>query len=420
MPRPRPPSRIDTVTTPLFGICWYGNPGDGTSIVAYCGGGGSAATGVKNFIGVRIPGQEPLQITTGDQVGVALTIVQSPVNGKLYLFVALGTKVHRYSLPDGQDTGQLEAGDNLNCLSVNAMVDQLAVGCENGTVKIFNINDQELGELPLYTCEGHEKAVCAVAFSLREHTMVSSAKDGTARVWKNGNLIGVLACSIKDPKAKVPPPKRPPQALVRGCAFGDLDGRIIYTVVSGRRGKAYLSRWGWKGDKYECLIRSECSPCPISAMSLSGDAGLLALGAVDGTIILWGIERWKPMKSFREVHDLPVTCIAARPFPVPLQGEEDGIQYHALSASADSQLAYLTLQRRAPREKSSSRSYQSLINSLVRIAILAWVLYPVTNEIWDKCEDEWDSQGLAKTWECIRYDVLIAPSTRPGVLVPPY
>ena len=39
-------------------------------------------------------------------------------------------------------------------------------------------------------------------------------------------------------------------------------------------------------------------------MSLSGDAGLLVMGATDGTVTLWGIEKWKPMKTFFEVHDL--------------------------------------------------------------------------------------------------------------------
>jgi WD40 repeat protein len=197
-------------------------------------------------------------------------------------------------------------------------------------------------------------------------------------------------------------------------------GNVIYTIASGRRGKAFVSKWGFKDNQYELLERTECCPCPISAFSLSGDAGLLALGSVDGTIILWGIERWKVMKKFPEVHDLPVTCIAARPYPVPLKGDEDGIQMHALSASADSQLACLTLQRRTKGRKSSRGSLKSTLNSWVKMALFAWILYPVANEVWDKCADEWNSNGYSKAWECIRYDVLIAPASRPGILVPPH
>ena len=363
-----------------------------------------------------------MEISTGDQVGVAITIVQNPISNQLHLFVALGNKVNRYRLPDGQPTGSLEVGDNINAITVNAMVDQLAVGCEDGSVKVYKVTDDKMESDPVYNCDGHQKAVCALAFSPREQILVSSAKDGTARVWKQGQSLGVLKCSVADPRA--PPPTRAVQVLVRGCAFGDLNGKLIYTIASGRRGKAYLSKWGFNAasKKYECMERTECSPCPISAMSLSGDAGLLALGAVDGTIILWGVDRWKPLKLFREVHDLPVTCIAARPFPLPLQGEEDGVQFHALSASADSQLAWLSLQR-PQKSKASSRGSGSLkgtVNSLVRIMILGWILYPVANEIWEKCEEDWDNVGYAKTWECIRYDALLAPTSRPGILVPPH
>jgi WD40 repeat protein len=418
MPRPRPPSSTEAVSTPLFGLCWYGDPGDGTSIVAYCGGGGSAATGVRNFITVRIAEEEDMDISTEDQVGVALKIIRNPLTRSLRLYVALGSKVVVYSLPSGDLVDEVSIGDNVNCIAVNSMADQLAVGCESGPVKMYQIQDDKINDLPDYTLDGHTKAVCAVAFSPRENTVVSSAKDGTARVWKKDQCLGVLTCSIKDPKS--PPPKRVQQVLVRGCDFGDLNGHLVYTVASGRRGRAFLSKWELKDNEYVCLQRTECSPCPVSAMSLSGDAGLLALGAVDGSIILWGVERWKTMKKFFEVHDLPVTCIGARPYPVPLKGDEDGVQMHALSASADSQIAWLTMQRQPSKRKHSDASFKSTINFLVRMAILAWILYPLTNEVWDKCEDEWKNNGYGKTWECIRHDVLIAPATRPGISVPPY
>jgi hypothetical protein len=47
-------------------------------------------------------------------------------------------------------------------------------------------------------------------------------------------------------------------------------------------------------------------------------------------------------------------------------------------------------------------------------------LYPLANEIWDKCEDDWENNGIAKTWQCIRDDVLIAPDSRPGISVSPH
>ena len=105
---------------------------------------------------------------------------------------------------------------------------------------------------------------------------------------------------------------------------------------------------------------------------------------------------------------------------MPLKGDEDEIQMHAISASADSQLAWLTLQRATRKRKPSSGSFTGFVNSILKLAIVAWILYPVTVEIWDRCEDEWDSNGYMKALECIRHDVLIAPDSRPGIAVAPY
>ena len=430
MPRPRPPSKIEPIATPCFGMHWYADPATGESMIAYCGGGGAAATGVQNFFKVT-QGGASLEVPTGNEVGVGIQIVQNPITGLRHVFVALGKELHRYSLPDGELTGKIECGDNLNCLNVNNMADQVVVGCENGTAIIYEMNDEELFPDPVYVLEGHEKAVCGVAFAPRlQDRVLTSAKDGTAKVWQNGECLASLVCDITDHNA--PPPARTPQVLVRGCAFGDLDGQVVYTIASGRKGKAYLSHWEEIPPEtddptqarraYELVMRTECSPCPISAMSLSGDASLLAMGSVDGTIILWSIEKWKALKRFPEVHDLPVTCIASRPYAIPLQGdEEEGIEFHAVSASADSQLAFLTMQRRGPRKAGDgpSFSFLSTLKSVVKLIVLYYAFQPVAKEIQTKCTPEWNakaSQGYWPVLECIRDEGLWAPNA----VSPPY
>jgi WD40 repeat protein len=412
----------------MFGMYWYGDPGDGTSIVACCGGGGSAATGVKNLLTIRHGLQEdiePMIIKTGSEVGVGVYIAKNPFSNKLSLFCALGSKVNLYSLPDGNLQQELEIGDNVNAVVANAMVDRIAVGCESGTVKVYDIiEDYQVKELASYVCEGHGKAVSAVAFAPRTNWIVSSGKDGTARVWNEDQCISVLTCSIKDPKE--PAPKRAQQVLVRGCGFGDLDGKLVFTVASGRKGKAYLSKWGYdeNQNQYQCIERTVCSEYPISAMSVSCDATNMALGAVNGTIILWNVEKWRAIRLFPEVHDLPVTCIAARPYEVPLQGEEDsGVKFNALSASADSQMAWLTLQRRGPksaaRKSSAGPPLAEYVNFLVKLALFFWIFSPVAREMMDTCGGD-DVHGLASKLQCIRDDVLIAPLSRPGIAVPPH
>jgi WD40 repeat protein len=435
MPRPRPPSRIETITFPVFGISWFGNPGDGTSYTAYCGGGGSAKTGVFNSCIVQTPesqnGQEEaLKISTGEKVGVATHIYQNPVTGKIWLVIGMEKEIQRFSLPSGELDGVIDVGEGVNAVGVNAMADHLAVGCDSGLVKVYSMADDtfESTDEPAYTCEGHTKTVCACAFSPRGGRLLTSAKDGTACVWKDGTLISTLTCSIEDAKAKGPKPKRPPQVLVRGCAFEDLEGKVALTVASGRRGKAFLSKWVEGENGFECEVRTGCSPCPISAMSLSDDAGLMALGSVDGSIILWDVAKWKVLKTFKEVHDLPVTGIAARPYPVPLQGEENGVQIHARSASADSQLACLTLQRKGPPKAKkqgggsirSGPSGATIMNRLIAMVVLSFVLYPVLQDVQEKCAVPLQKKDFSTLRQCLMDDVLIAPSSRPGVSVPPY
>jgi hypothetical protein len=433
MPRPRPPSRLEGVGTPVFGMYWYADPGTGTSIIAFCGGGGSAATGVKNVLKVQFgleEGSEPITVSTGQEVGAAVTVAKNPITNKLSLFCALGHKVHVYSLNVETSQCTLEqevsVGDNMYGLATNAMVDRLAVTTESGPVKVYEIvADYQVKELASFECEGHSKTSSAVAFAPRSNLMVSSGKDGTARIWKDDECVSVLTCSITDPKA--PPPKRPQQVLVRGCAFADLDGKWVFTVASGKKGRAFLSKWGLDEAKgqYECVVRTPCSDYPISAMSISADGASLALGSTNGDIILWNVEKWKSIKFFPEVHGLPVTCIAARPYAVPLQGEEGGgtVRFDAISASADSLMGWLTVQRRGPksaRQKAASGPpVADYVNKVVMYMFFCWVLSPLVQDLWRTCGKD-GFQGVGKTWTCVRDDFFIAPMSRPGIAVPPH
>jgi hypothetical protein len=439
MPLPRAPSRVEPIPFPVFGMSWFANPGDGTSIVAYCGGGGSARTGVHNAIVIQDGDAPPTQISTGDQVGVALHVYQNPVTGGLFLVVGLGSQVQRFRLPQGTLSGTIDVGEPVNAIAVHAMAETLAVGCDSGTIKVYAVSDDLFGEdcTTLHELQGHDKTVCALDFATRGNRIVSSAKDGTARIWQDGHCVAVLTCSVQSLPDSSPSPNttKTPQVLVRGCAFGDLDGRVLVTVASARRGNAYLTQWyqtesSTPDDAPDFAVadRTVCSAVPISAMSMSQDASLLALGSVDGSIILWNVPDWKQCKKFVELHGLPVTCIAARPYPVPLQGEEDdGVEIHARSASADSQLGCLTMQRRAPRKRSnrSGGSNDGLgffgwVDRTIKLGLFLWVLSPVYREALNKCAPTFRETGVWATGQCIMDDVLIAPSRRSGVQVPPY
>lgn len=460
-PKLKPPSRYDAVGIPIFGMYWYGDPGDGSSILAYCGGGGSAATGVKNRLYIEIAGgqdddqskeqqqqqqpqggssssnDEPIVVETGNQLGVAINITKNPITNKISLFLALGTKINVYSLPEAKLEQELSIGATVHAIGVNAMADTIALGCENGSINVYNIErDYLVNELPSYVCDegpdvGHTKPICAVAFAPRaKDLIVSSSKDGTARVWQKGQCISVLKCSIVDPRAPPTPKNRQNRivtVMVRGCAFGDLEGKLVYTVASGKRGRAFLSKWAFdeKENQFQCFERTVCSDHPISAMSMSADATTMALGNANGTIYLWSLLKWKVIKQFPNVHEFPVTCIAARPYDVPFKGEEEsGVRFNAFSASADAQLARLTTQRKVPKSASSKNSagfpLAEYLNWLVKWVLIFWILSPLARDMWGQCGGHSDMKGFGAKLKCVRDNVLIAPSSRPGIDVPPH
>jgi WD40 repeat protein len=440
MPPPRAPSRIEPLAIPVFAISWFADPANGRSITAYSGGGGSARTGVKNLIVIQDGVDAERTISTGDKVGIALQVYKNPTTNKLWMIVALGSDVYRYSVPEGEfDSGLTINTDDSDdtresccAISINGMADKIAVGCDSGLVMIYPTSDDKfgLGQRPLVTCSGHTNSICAICFSLRGGRVLTSAKDGYARVWdaNNGKSISEMLCNCDEKNTPPTPTNRsPPQILVRGCAFADMDGKVVLTVASARRGKAYLAQWLQEKNEesYKCAIRSECSPNPISAMCMSQDGRLLTLGSVNGSIILWSVLDWVQLKIFSEVHDLPVTCIAARPFDVDLQGENfTGVRVHAKSASADGQMGCLTLQRKATKRRDvSSSTGGGLMHSIHRLLVVTfvlWFLSPIARETVDKCGYVYYEQRWSELLRCFVDDVLIAPSTRPGVTSVPH
>jgi hypothetical protein len=175
-----------------------------------------------------------------------------------------------------------------------------------------------------------------------------------------------------------------------------------------------------------CAVRSEVAPHPISAISLSLDGRWLAWGTASGAATLWNVEDWKKLREWPTVHDFSVTAIAARPYPgVALRGEDDGLEIHVRTVSADLSVGYLTMMRRIPRPaksygQQSSWSLFSVMNGIqyaLKVAIVVWILSHVVREANVKCG--W-KPGVRSRLRCVWDEVLVAPPDRPGISSPPY
>jgi len=140
-----PPSRYEVAGFPVFAISWYGDPSDGTSIVAFSGGGGSAKTGIKNTIALTIGDEpEPRTISTGTDLANVLHIYCNLLSKRKWLLAsvdldqAAGCHICRYSIPECQLNGIVRVRESsCSALAVNALTDRLAMGCEDGNIYVF-------------------------------------------------------------------------------------------------------------------------------------------------------------------------------------------------------------------------------------------------------------------------------------------
>lgn len=437
----RPPSRIDQFSFPLFAVDWFaevkeealgddGQPPEVWSWVAYCGGGGAAKTGVRNNIIVIRNDDLPFQISTGDQAGVSLKIFQSPATKRMYMLVALGNTVRRYCLssPTCELMGQVDVGENCEHLAVSPAADQFAIGVgetgkEDGRFKVYKMTEEGFAtpETLLYTCHQHSKALTSMAYSPKGDRIISASRDGTAIIWKNGKVVTGMRCTIPEPKKG-----RPQQVLVRGCAFADKEGKYVVTVHSGRKSEGYVSLWKQTPEnKYKIVEKSLCTPLPATALSISMDKNLLAIGVADGSVILWDKVDWRPFKTFQGVHELPVTCIAARPLQHPFVGEK--IRMQCRTGSLDCNSGVLSVSTQAPPKKPSINDGRSgfcgwfvfLVYWVLTLGMLFMALQSMFPHAQDICAQVHERQGLRAASLCLWEEVFYINPSKLGSTFPP-
>jgi len=395
MPRkdnfPPHPSFLEFIPFPTFTISWK------DSKICYAGGGGSAKTGVCNKIIVldNAATNSFLEIDTKECICAAAAL-----GGNNLLAAGVDNILKIYNTTDGSCIFE-EMSVTKSCINAVAFSKSekiLGVGCDDGSIEFWDV----LSKKRLSVIEnGHSKAVCAVSISYDDLNAVSGGKDGTARVWNvsTGEALCILNCTLSQEEMK----KKKLQLLVRGCKY--ISDGSIFTIVSSRRGNAYLSKW-LQGQE---LSKICCSNVPISSMDISHDAAYFTLGAVDGSITVIDIATLKVIRRFHEIHDLPVTCIAAR----PLQISEEHENIVAISASADNKMAFLSLHNPSP--KKSFYGWMMDFWIIIFIGFFSFILKLCFYE----CQQELQTWDLIKSKECFR-SVLIADETVPGIMIPPH
>jgi WD40 repeat protein len=137
--------------------------------------------------------------------------------------------------------------DRLTSLAVDPTGLVAAIGCHDKTVRLWDVR----GRRALYTLEGHDGPVYAVAFSPDGRTLASAGADGSVRVWDVAN------------------------------------GRLLRTAHPGRD--------------------------PVLAVAFDPTGGRFAAGGDDRRLVIWDTATWKPTLDLREAQDGPIRSLAFSP-----------------------------------------------------------------------------------------------------------
>ena len=207
-----------------------------------------------------------------------------------------GSKLWMWDAESGErlpEAGQLPGA---RCLA--ALGDRLAVGCEDGRLRLVDMRGGQLRALP-----GHTQAVCAldcrggtlVSASMDHSLCVRDAAGGAPGRSLRGHTLGVCACAVSGDGRLV---------LSAGwdnrlCLWESATGRrlLCVSLPGDAAGAAAISADGalgaaGGGDGGLCLYelrggrllwRRE-TPAAIKALRFSGDGGLLFVCAADGTV----------------------------------------------------------------------------------------------------------------------------------------
>ncbi|MBD1833320.1 PD40 domain-containing protein [Cyanobacteria bacterium FACHB-472] len=162
----------------------------------------------------------------------------------------------------GENVRSWDQSDPVSSISFSPNSPMLALGGQDGTLKLWNFKNNELKDLGK-----HQQRVTSVSFSPDGQMIASASEDSTVKLW---NLDG------KDPQTL-----RGHNGWVTSVNFSS-DGQMIASASEDKTVKL------WSRDGKE-LATLKGRSYPISGVSFSQDSKMIA-AASDNTVILWSLD----------------------------------------------------------------------------------------------------------------------------------
>lgn len=389
--------------TPIFSIAYLGSAGSSPTLqrhhVIYAGGGGSSKTGVGNAIVAAEVGETDLvelcRLDTGAElcslicIGPKKKLLPSVFGNRFRICklsgfgTSLQSQRHIAVASNDYVSDFKNEGPSINCCALDDMRDVLAVGGDDGMLRIWAVSNEKgrfRCTLMKAFSPGHASSITDCSFSESRHLLATASKDGTCLVCSlsTGATICKVSTSCAMPLSQANDyHKKTPSAklLVRACKFVGDDGLI--SVQSRSRGDAYATKWTLVASDDQggtldvgLVATRRISRHPVSAVCLEGE--LIVHGNVEGLVGIASTTDLSSLGRHVQAHELPVTALV-------ISSSVSSIPPRVLSVSADYKLVTTSL---------TPTTRVTMARVYVLIALIAFLLrsllytYAVRYRLW--------------------------------------
>ena len=189
------------------------------------------------------------------------------------------------------------SGNEFNSVSFSHDGTQLAAGCADGTVRVWDLNTYES-----VTLHGHVGYVFSVAFHpLDNHRLVSTGADATVRVWDLTT-------------------KREAFAPLPGRRDAPANGKgTVYSVAYSPDGERLAAFSGertvriWDATTGQLMHELTDHTSRGSCVAFSSDSAIIATGDWPGTVRIWDVRTGRLLRTLEHGEFHPVGSLAFRP-----------------------------------------------------------------------------------------------------------
>ncbi|GJQ15358.1 hypothetical protein GpartN1_g7149.t1 [Galdieria partita] len=252
------------------------------------GGGGAAQTGVLNYVKLVYWSDGRCIIVDEKQ------LVDVPTSACILencLCVVVGPDVCFFSVTKENTLcwqTKFQPDSNLQVrqtvVSCSVVANLLAVGNDEGRIRIYSLDSTWTYCRPPQTVLVHEKSIAEIDFSRDGSLLVSVSLDRNCCVWNS--RTGAKLVTLDGPPAR----RYGLKAHFRCCQFSCVsvvEPGVLYTVDVSLDNGSYIS--GWRMDTWHSLFCRRVSRDPVTFISTCYISGLeyIAVGTNEGDVMIW-------------------------------------------------------------------------------------------------------------------------------------